>query len=164
MNSRILLTLLLVFAGWVNFASAGSQVILLQSTTSTQNSGLYDYLLPFFEEETGYEVRVVAVGTGQAIRNAMNGDADLILVHAKEAEEAFVEAGWGVERIEVMYNDFIIVGLAADPVGLKGNSQYHQPTNLRVHSRLRHNNPRFRFRCLDRSNHNIRSHWRLRRY
>ncbi|MDA0219462.1 MAG: substrate-binding domain-containing protein [Proteobacteria bacterium] len=94
--------------------------IVVQSTTSTQNSGLFDYLLPIFTEKTGIEVRVVAVGTGQAIKNAANGDGDVLLVHAKAAEEAFVAEGNGVERFDLMYNDFVIVGPAADPAGIAG--------------------------------------------
>lgn len=101
---------------------ATSEHILVQSTTSTQNSGLYDYLLPIFTEETGLEVRVVAVGTGQAIRNAANGDADVLLVHAKSAEEAFIAAGNGVERFDLMYNDFVIIGPNADPAGISGTA------------------------------------------
>ena len=101
-------------------AQAGS--ILVQSTTSTQNSGLYEYLLPIFTAETGIEVQVVAVGTGQAIRNARNGDADVLLVHARTAEEAFVAEGWGTSRADLMYNDFVIVGPPDDPAGLSGMS------------------------------------------
>ena len=86
--------------------------ILIQSTTSTQNSGLYDHLLPLFEAATGIEARVVAVGTGQAIRNAANCDGDVLLVHARAEEEAFVAAGFGLERREVMENDFVLVGPA----------------------------------------------------
>ena len=100
--------------------SAHAQTILVQSTTSTQNSGLYDHLLPIFQDATGIEVQVVAVGTGQAIRNARNGDADVLLVHAKAAEEAFVADGWGTARNDLMYNDFVIVGPKDDPVGLSG--------------------------------------------
>jgi tungstate transport system substrate-binding protein len=96
--------------------------IVVQSTTSTQNSGLLDYLLPMFTEKTGIEVRVVAVGTGQAIENAANGDGDVLLVHAKPAEEAFVAEGNGVERFDLMYNDFVIVGPASDPAGIAGSS------------------------------------------
>jgi len=94
---------------------AGPQSVLVQSTTSTSNSGLYDYLLPHFERETGTRVHVVAVGTGQAIRNASNCDADVLLVHAKNAEEKFVKDGYGVERHDLMYNDFVLVGPADDP-------------------------------------------------
>jgi len=99
-------------------AFAAPSHILVQSTTSTQNSGLYDYLLPLFTQETGIEVRVVAVGTGQAIRNAANGDADVLLVHAKSAEEVFLADGNGIERFDLMYNDFVIIGPAKDPVDL----------------------------------------------
>ncbi|RRJ85309.1 extracellular solute-binding protein [Aestuariirhabdus litorea] len=94
--------------------------ILVQSTTSTANSGLYDLLLPQFKARTGITVNVVAVGTGQAIKNAMNGDADVLLVHAKSAEEKFVAEGYGVERFDLMYNDFIVVGPANDPAGIAG--------------------------------------------
>lgn len=94
--------------------------ILVQSTTSTANSGLYDYILPIFQDETGITVNVVAVGTGQAIQNARNCDADVLLVHAKASEEQFVADGAGVERSDLMYNDFIIVGPEADPAGVAG--------------------------------------------
>ena len=107
----------LVIAG---AAVAQEQSIIVQSTTSTANSGLYDYLLPIFEEETGIKVNVVAVGTGQAIRNAENCDGDVLLVHAEASEEAFVEAGFGTGRTDLMYNDFVIVGPEADPAGVGG--------------------------------------------
>ena len=94
---------------------AGEPRILVQSTTSTQNSGLYDYLIPKFEAETGMQVAVVAVGTGQAIKNAMNGDADVLLVHAMQSELKFVEQGFGIERYDVMYNDFVLIGPKDDP-------------------------------------------------
>jgi len=95
--------------------------ITVASTTSTENSGLLGYLLPLFQEKTGIEVRVVAVGTGQAIELARNGDADVLFVHHKPSEEKFVADGFGVERHEVMYNDFVIVGPASDPAGIKGD-------------------------------------------
>ncbi|MEL7348233.1 MAG: substrate-binding domain-containing protein [Pseudomonadota bacterium] len=97
-----------------------SERLLIQSTTSTQNSGLYDAILPVFTAATGVEVRVVAVGTGQAIKNARNCDGDVLLVHAKSAEETFVAEGYGVARYDVMYNDFVVVGPAADPAGIAG--------------------------------------------
>lgn len=97
---------------------AAEDFVILQSTTSTQNSGLLDAILPEFQRETGVEVRVVAVGTGQALRNAQNGDGDVVLVHARAAEEAFVAAGWGKARHDVMYNDFVIVGPPEDPAGI----------------------------------------------
>lgn len=94
--------------------------IIVQSTTSTANSGLYDHLLPIFKDTTGIQVNVVAVGTGQAIKNAENCDGDVLLVHAKASEEAFVAAGFGTRRTDLMYNDFVIVGPEADPAGVSG--------------------------------------------
>lgn len=88
--------------------------IILATTTSTQDSGLLDYLLPIFKEETGIEAKVVAVGTGKAIQMGVDGEADVLLVHAKSSEEEFVAAGHGLERFDVMYNDFIIVGPKED--------------------------------------------------
>nr|WP_181708486.1 substrate-binding domain-containing protein [Chthonobacter rhizosphaerae] len=101
---------------------AEEKSILVQSTTSTANSGLFDHLLPKFTEKTGIRVDVVAVGTGQAIKNAQNGDGDVLLVHAKADEEAFVAAGYGVKRFDVMYNDFVIVGPKADPAKVAGGN------------------------------------------
>ncbi|GAB4375147.1 MAG: extracellular solute-binding protein [Kiloniellaceae bacterium] len=106
---------------WGNPAAAEDKFIVVQSTTSTQNSGLFDHLLPIFTQKTGIEVRVVAVGTGQAIKNAQNCDGDVLFVHAKPAEEKFVAEGYGVERSDVMYNDFVIVGPAGDPAGVAGS-------------------------------------------
>jgi tungstate transport system substrate-binding protein len=94
--------------------------ITVASTTSTQNSGLFEYLLPKFTAETGIEVRVVAVGTGQAIRLATNGDADVLLVHHPASERKFVADGLGLARHPVMHNDFVLVGPAADPAGIRG--------------------------------------------
>lgn len=101
---------------------AAADPLILQSTTSTQNAGLYDAILPDFTDKTGITVHVVAVGTGQAIKNAQNCDADLLLVHATAAEEAFVAAGYGLARNDVMYNDFVFVGPADDPAGIKHTS------------------------------------------
>lgn len=106
---------------------AGS--IIVQSTTSTANSGLYDHLLPMFKEATGIDVNVVAVGTGQAIKNARNCDGDVLLVHARAAEERFVAEGGGVARADLMYNDFVIVGPAADPAGIGGTSDVMSALN-----------------------------------
>ncbi len=103
-------------------AVALDRFIVVQSTTSTRNSGLFDHILPRFTEKTGIEVRVVAVGTGQAIRNAANGDGDVLFVHARSAEEQFVADGDGVARFDVMYNDFVIVGPPSDPAGVAGMS------------------------------------------
>lgn len=90
----------------------------MATTTSTDNSGLLGVLLPAFEKETGYEVQVIAVGTGKALRMGRDGDVDLVLVHAPGAEKDFVDKGYGVDRRGVMYNDFVIVGPPGDPAGI----------------------------------------------
>ena len=113
---KIFLLLITIYTG-VSLAGDDSY-ILLQSTTSTKNSGLYDYLLPKFYDKSEIEVRVVAVGTGQALKNAMNGDADVLIVHARNREEAFVSEGYGLKRHELMYNDFVIVGPKNDPANV----------------------------------------------
>ena len=105
-------------------AQAEERFITVASTTSTQKSGLFDDLLPLLQKKTGIEVRVVAVGTGQAIQLAERGDADVLLVHHKPSEEKFVQDGHGVKRSDVMYNDFVIVGPKADPAGIRGQ---HDP-------------------------------------
>ena len=102
---------------------AADNFIIVQSTTSTQNSGLFEHILPIFTKKTGIEVRVVAVGTGQALKNAEKGDGDVVLVHSQPDEEKFVADGWGVKRYPVMYNDFILVGPAADPAQIAGMKQ-----------------------------------------
>ena len=96
-------------------ANADNPFIILQSTTSTQNSGLYDYLLPHFTAKSGIEVRVVAVGTGQALRNAEKCDGDILITHSKVDEVKFVESGFGTKRSNLMYNDFVVLGPANDP-------------------------------------------------
>ncbi len=105
-------------------AAAGEPAkIVLASTTSTQNTGLFEVLLPAFTKETGIAVAVVAVGTGQALEMARRGDADVLLVHDPEAEAKFLADGYGLERRQVMYNDFLIVGPAADPANIKGRQE-----------------------------------------
>lgn len=99
---------------------AAERFIVVQSTTSTANSGLFDAILPKFTEKTGITVKVVAVGTGQALKNAENGDGDVVLVHSRKAEDAFVASGFGVKRYDVMYNDYVLVGPASDPAQIKG--------------------------------------------
>lgn len=99
---------------------AGGGFLIIQSTTSTQNSGLFEVILPQFEKASGIEARVVAVGTGQALKNAQNCDGDVVFAHDQAAEAAFVEAGYGLERFEVMANDFVIIGPGADPAGIAG--------------------------------------------
>ena len=115
----VLGTLLLLPAASVALAD-DDNFIIVQSTTSTQNSGLFEHILPKFTKKTGIEVRVVAVGTGQALKNARNGDGDVVFVHSKPDEEKFVAEGWGVKRYPVMYNDFVIVGPTSDPAGIAG--------------------------------------------
>ncbi len=100
--------------------AAQDRFIVLASTTSIGDSGLLDYLLPLFEEKSGIEVRVIFVGSGQALVLGQNGDADTLLVHDPAAEQQFMKAGYGVDRREVMYNDFIIVGPKSDPAGING--------------------------------------------
>lgn len=123
MFRRRALKISFVIAAIVLFISGpafAADSIIVQSTTSTANSGLYDHLLPVFRKKTGIQVNVVAVGTGQAIRNARNCDGDVLLVHAKPAEEKFVREGYGVKRSDLMYNDFIIVGPPSDPAKVAG--------------------------------------------
>jgi tungstate transport system substrate-binding protein len=94
--------------------------ITVASTTSTEQSGLFKHLLPIFEKKTGIQVRVVALGTGQALDMGRRGDADVVFVHARPLEEKFVAEGYGVRRYEVMYNDFVLIGPRADPAGVAG--------------------------------------------
>src|SRR5437870_4820900 len=101
-------------------ASSERQVLRLATTTSTADSGLLDAILPDFEQRYNAKVDVVAVGTGQALKLGENGDVDVVLVHARKQEDAFVAAGNGINRRDVMYNDFIIVGPSDDPAGIKG--------------------------------------------
>jgi tungstate transport system substrate-binding protein len=104
----------------VPFAHSEYRSILVASTTSTQDSGLFEYLLPLFTAKTGITVKVVAQGTGQALDTGRHGDADVVFVHAKPAEEKFVAEGEGVRRFPVMYNDFVLIGPKSDPAGVKG--------------------------------------------
>ena len=113
--------LCLIYISFGNVPKAAENAsIIVQSTTSTKNSGLYDYLLPKFTEETGIDVHVVAVGTGAAVRNAMNCDGDVLLVHSRQREEAFVASGYAPRRYELMYNDFVLIGPKSDPANLAG--------------------------------------------
>ncbi len=116
------LVVLAVIAAAVSTLPAGAAepFITVASTTSTQNSGLFDFILPRFTQASGIAVRVVAVGTGQAIRLARNGDADVLLVHHRKSEEKVVADGFGVKRHPLMYNDFVVVGPMSDPAGIGG--------------------------------------------
>jgi tungstate transport system substrate-binding protein len=122
MNAFRRLTLVAAL-GTALLASAGAmaQSIVVASTTSTEQSGLFSYLLPEFKKASGIDVKVVALGTGQAIDMARRGDADVLFVHDKVAEEKFVADGFAAKRQEVMYNDFVLIGPKADPAGTKGN-------------------------------------------
>jgi len=101
-------------------AHAADKSIVVASTTSTQDSGLFGHILPLFKAKTGIDVKVVAQGTGQALDTARRGDADVVFVHARSAEEKFLAEGWGVKRYPVMYNDFVLIGPTSDPAGIKG--------------------------------------------
>lgn len=117
LNLLVVLSVLLAACG--NTAPA-NPTLILATTTSTQDSGLLDVLIPMFEEQTGYTVQTVAVGTGQALKMGEEGNADVLLVHAPKSEEAFMEAGFGKDRAPVMHNDFIIVGAESDPAQILG--------------------------------------------
>jgi tungstate transport system substrate-binding protein len=122
MNRRALLALAALGALTAAIpAAAQEKSIVVSSTTSTEQSGLFKHILPIFEKKTGIKVRVVAQGTGQALDMGRRGDADVLFVHDRVAELKFVADGFGVERREVMYNDFVIVGPAADPAKIKGS-------------------------------------------
>jgi tungstate transport system substrate-binding protein len=109
-----------VMTGLAGAAFAQEKSIVVASTTSTQDSGLFGYLLPLFKAKAGIDVKVVAQGTGQALDTARRGDADVVFVHAKAAEEKFLAEGFGVKRFPVMYNDFILIGPVRDPAGVSG--------------------------------------------
>jgi len=101
--------------GFAALPAWAEEFITVASTTSTENSGLFTHILPIFKDKTGIEVRVIAQGTGQALETGRRGDADVVFVHAKKQEDTFVEEGFGVERFDVMYNDFVLVGPSEDP-------------------------------------------------
>ncbi|MDX1417609.1 MAG: substrate-binding domain-containing protein [Candidatus Promineifilaceae bacterium] len=130
----LLLVLLLILAACTaepeqdnsSATSGAGQSLILATTTSTEDSGLLGFILPVFEEETGIVVEVVSVGTGQALRLGEDGDADVLLVHARAREDAFMAAGHGTRREDVMYNDFVIVGPTADPAGIRGQADAAQ--------------------------------------
>ncbi len=119
--ARRTLLLAALLAGAAGAAAAQGQSIVMASTTSTEQSGLFGHLLPQFKAATGIDVRVVAVGTGQALDIGRRGDADLVFVHDTAAEQKFVAEGFATQRREVMYNDFVLVGPKADPAGARGN-------------------------------------------
>ncbi|MEH2529853.1 tungstate transport system substrate-binding protein [Bradyrhizobium sp. AZCC 1588] len=121
MLTRRLLVAATAALAFASHAIAQDKSIVVASTTSTQDSGLFGHILPMFKARTGIDVKVVAQGTGQALDTGRRGDADVVFVHAKPAEEKFVSEGFGVRRHPVMYNDFILIGPKSDPAGIKGS-------------------------------------------
>ena len=119
----------LLSAAMLTSAVSQEKFITVASTTSTQDSGLFSYLLPIFKTKTGIDVKVVAQGTGQALDTGRRGDADVLFVHAKPQEEEFVAQGFGVERFDVMYNDFVLIGPSGDPAGIKGGKDISAALN-----------------------------------
>ena len=119
-RTLIALTALALLAG-VPAASAQDKSIVVSSTTSTQDSGLFGHILPLFKSKTGIDVKVLSQGTGQALDTGRRGDADVVFVHAKSAEEKFLSEGFSLKRYPVMYNDFVLIGPAGDPAGIKGS-------------------------------------------
>jgi len=121
---------LLILSGGISGSYADTTFIRMATTTSTENSGLLDYLLPRFESSHPYKVKVISVGTGKALRLLREGDVDVVLVHARAAEEQLVSEGFGVGRRDVMYNDFVIVGPADDPAKLQGTRDASAAMNM----------------------------------
>jgi tungstate transport system substrate-binding protein len=120
MVTRRILMALAASAALCVSAFAEEKSIVVASTTSTQDSGLFEHILPLFRAKTGIQVKVIAQGTGQALDTGRRGDADVVIVHAKLAEEKFLAEGFGVKRYPVMYNDFVLIGPKSDPAGVKG--------------------------------------------
>ena len=118
-SSIILVVVVTFFTGVLSHAG---EALLIQSTTSTKNSGFFEYILPIIEKETGLTANVIAVGTGAAIKNAEKCNGDLLIVHAKKREEAFVQSGYGSTRKNLMYNDFVIIGPKLDPADIESSS------------------------------------------
>ena len=119
---KLLIVLLIIAVCVAGQVYAADKVLTMSTTTSTQSSGLLDVLLPEFKKDTGIEVKVIAKGTGAAIRDGMDGNVDVIFVHAKDREQKFVSEGYGTKRYAVMHNDFVIIGPPSDPAGIKGSS------------------------------------------
>ncbi len=115
--SAVLMTCIMAFS-----AQAGTRTLMMATTTSTDNTGLLDYLIPYFTKDTGIEVKWTATGTGKALKLGQNCDVDVLLVHAPPAEKKFIKTGYGRDRRQIMYNDFIIIGPASDPAGIRGKN------------------------------------------
>jgi tungstate transport system substrate-binding protein len=125
-RARALALLIAATIGAVSNAAAADRSIVVASTTSTQDSGFFDYILPIVKERTGITVKVIAQGTGQALDTGRRGDADVVFVHAKAAELQFLAEGEALKRYPVMYNDFVLIGPKADPAGVKGLKDIRQ--------------------------------------
>jgi len=122
LNRRLVIAAALMLAGGISgTATAQDKSIVVSSTTSTTDSGLFNHILPLFKAKTGIDVKVVSQGTGQALETGRRGDSDVVFVHAKGQEEKFVADGFGVKRFPVMYNDFVLIGPKSDPAGIKGS-------------------------------------------
>ncbi len=117
-----LMAMLMVMIFVTATPAAAKKDLMMATTTSTDNTGLLDYLMPFFEKETGITIEWTATGTGKALKLGQNCDVDVLLVHAPPAEKRYIAAGYGKDRREIMYNDFVIIGPSADPAGIKGKS------------------------------------------
>ncbi|MFC1892253.1 substrate-binding domain-containing protein [Thermodesulfobacteriota bacterium] len=138
MKKRYICVFVLIISLLSSFSASGQEKVLTMSTTtSTQSSGLLDILLPEFKKDTGIDVKVIAKGTGAAIRDGMDGNVDIIFVHAKAREESFVADGYGTYRLGVMHNDFVIIGPKSDPAGIKGSKQAEDALNKIVRKKAR---------------------------
>ena len=118
----------LMTAEFPAFAAPAQKNLILATTTSTQDSGLLDVLIPIFEKKTGYFVKTIAVGSGQAMAMGQKGEADVLLVHSPAAEKKFIADGFGIDRLIVMHNDFIVIGDPADPAGIKSATPRRKPS------------------------------------
>ena len=145
----------LALLGLIPLSSAPAQerFITLASTTSTEQSGLFSHIIPLFRQQTGLDVRVVAVGTGQALQIGLRGDADALLVHDRHGEEKFVAEGHGIERRDAMFNDFVVVGPKSDPAGIRGLKQAAE-----AFKRLAHAKAAFASRGDDSGTHRMERH------
>jgi tungstate transport system substrate-binding protein len=119
---KLVLVMLVLVIFWVSPALSKTPVLMMATTTSTDNTGLLDYLKPYFEKETGVELKWTATGTGKALKLGQNCDVDVLMVHAPASEKKYVAEGYGVNRRQIMFNDFVIIGPASDPAGVKGKS------------------------------------------
>ena len=135
--SWVVIGAFLLVSASIGSVMAEDKVLTMSTTTSTESSGLLDVLLPEFKKDTGIDVKVLAKGTGAALKDGMDGNVDVVFVHAKQKEAEFVEKGFGTQRYAVMHNDFIIVGPASDPAGIKGSKNVIEAMKKIVASQVR---------------------------